>query len=132
VPGEDAGVFLQRVVTQNVLDRYLHRGQITLRQFDAGMRLYRLWRAAGSAASLTMTYAPRTDGSRELSEEQALRRSKLTSLLRRMGRFAEVLVHVCLCDQAARDWAVTRGDAPQAGVVVLRLALDQLADHWRL
>ena len=30
----------------------------------------------------------------------------------------------------ARDWAVRAGGAPQAGIVVLRLALDALADHY--
>jgi len=37
---------------------------------------------------------------------------------------------VVLCDLPARDWAISTGGAPQAGIVVLRLALEALADHY--
>lgn len=132
-PGRDAGVFYRRVTTQSVLDRYLARGQISARQFDAGIKLYRLWRAAGGAQRVTASYgALRVQARRELSDEQAALHARVTEILRRMGPLSAILVHVCLCDAAARDWASARGDAPQAGVVVLRLALDALADYWRL
>lgn len=131
-PGERAGVIRRRVTTQTMLDRYLAREQIDQRQFDAGMRLYRLWRAGGAAPRVTMSYAPRVKGGPELSDGQAVAQRRLRELLRRVGPLAGILVHVCLCDEAARDWAVKRGDAPQSGVVVLRLALDALADYWRL
>ncbi|MFQ6018807.1 MAG: DUF6456 domain-containing protein [Kiloniellaceae bacterium] len=131
-PGAEAGVFHRRVSTQSGLDRYLRRGQISQRQFDAGLKLYRMWRASGSAQCLIGAYGIRVQARRELSEEQAALRHRVTEVLRRMGRLSGILVHVCLCDEAARDWAVARGDAPQAGVVVLRLALDALADYWKL
>lgn len=131
-PGEEAGVFLRRVVTQTALDRYLQRGQISQRQFDAGMKLYRLWRASGSARSVISNYGPRVDTAKEISEDQAILRHKVSAVLRAMGRLSEILVHVCLCDLPARDWAESRRDAPQAGVVVLRLALDTLADHFKI
>jgi len=131
-PGECAGVFRRRVTTQTALDRYFVRGQISQRQFDAGMRLFRLWRAGGAAPRVTMSYAPRVKGGPELSDLQAMAQRRLRELLQRVGPLAGMLVHVCLCDEVARDWAVARGDAPQSGVVVLRLALDALADYWRL
>lgn len=131
-PGADAGVFYRRVATQSVMDRYLSRAQISQRQFDAGMKLYRLWRAAGSAQSVTFAYGPRVEARRELSQEQAELRQRVTEVLRGAGPLSAILVHVCLCDGAARDWAKARGDAPQAGIVILRLGLDALADHWRL
>lgn len=131
-PGADAGVFYRRVATQSVLDRYLSRGQINQRQFDAGARLYRLWRAAGGAQRVTLSYELRIPAGRELSDGQAALRQRLTEVLRAMGPLGGILVHVCLCDEAARTWASSRGDTPQAGVVVLRLALDALADHWKL
>jgi hypothetical protein len=77
-------------------------------------------------------YGPRVRAERQLSDDQAVLRQRVTEILRAMGPLSAILVHVCLCDEAARDWASARGDAPQAGVVVLRLALDALADHWRL
>lgn len=131
-PGERAGEIRRRVTTQTMLDRYLAREQISQRQFDAGLRLYRLWRTGGATPRVTMSYAPRVKGGPELSDAQALAQRRLRELLQRVGPLAGILVHVCLCDEAARDWAVTRGDAPQSGVVVLRLALDALADFWRL
>ena len=131
-PGEAAGVEVRRVLTQSALDRYFAREQISQRQFDAGQKLYRLWRASGGGQRVTASYGPRVQGARELTDAQAALRNDVNGVLRRMGPLAAILVHVCLCDEAARDWAHARGDAPQAGIVVLRLALDALADHWRL
>ena len=132
-PGEDAGVFYRRVTTQSMLDRYLARAQISQRQYDAGTKLYRLWRSAGGAQRVTASYAIlRVKARQELSDEQAALRHRVTEILRHVGPLSGILVHVCLCDEAARNWAAARGDTPQAGVVVLRLALDALADHWKL
>ena len=131
-PGADAGVFYRRVTTQSVLDRYLSRSQIDPRQFDVGTKLYRMWRAAGGEQRVTFSYEPRVRGRPELSDEQAVLRHRLTEVQRAMGPLAGILIQVCLCDEAARDWATSRGDAPQAGVVVLRLALDALADYWKI
>ncbi len=69
-PGVDAGVFHRRVTTQSVLDRYLSRGQIGQRQFDAGTKLYRLWRATGGAQRVTLSYELRIPAGRELSDDQ--------------------------------------------------------------
>ncbi len=130
-PGADAGVFYRRVTTQSALDRYLSRSQISQRQFDVGTKLYRMWRATGGEQRVTFSYELRVRARPELSDEQAVLRHRLTEVLRRMGPLAGILIQVCLCDEAARDWARSRGDVPQAGVVVLRLALDALADYWK-
>ena len=76
-PGADAGVFHRRVTTQSALDRYLNRSQISQRQFDAGVKLYRLWRAAGGAQRITMSYEVRIPGGREWSDDQAALRGRL-------------------------------------------------------
>lgn len=131
-PADAAGVFYRRVTTQTVLDRYRARNEISQRQFDAGAKLYAIWRAGGAAQRVTALYEVRIKARREISDRQAEMRHRITQVLRHMGPLAGVLVHVCLCDAAARDWATARGDAPQAGLAVLRLALDGLADHWRL
>ncbi len=131
-PGDEAGVQFRRVMTQSVLDRHLARDQISQREFDAGLKLYRLWRASGASPRVIASYAQRVQGARDITDRQAVLRSGVTAVLRRMGPLSGILVHVCLCDEAARDWAKARGHAPQSGVVVLRLALDALADHWRL
>jgi hypothetical protein len=131
-PTERAGITCRRVMTQSMLDRYAARNQITQRQFDAGQRLYRMWRAAGGEQRVTAFYTVRVQGQPDISDREAELRHRVTQLLRDMGALSGILVHVCLCDAAARDWATARGDAAQAGLAILRLALDGLADHWRL
>ncbi len=131
-PTTRAGISCRRVMTQSMLDRYFARKQITQRQFDAGQRLYGLWRAGGGEQRVIAYYAVRVQGQIEMSDRAADLRHRVTQLLRDMGALSGVLVHVCLCDSAARDWAINRGDAPQAGLAVLRLALDGLADYLRL
>lgn len=126
-----AGVRRARNRSQTILDRYLLRRQISERQYDAGNRIYRQWRAAGSQISVTGRYGPRLGHSPEKSEHQIDMRRRVDLALRDVGsQLSAVVVHVCLCDLPARDWAVRTGGAPQAGIVVLRLALDALADHY--
>lgn len=126
-----AGLRRARNRTQTVLDRYLLRREISERQYDAGNKLYRQWRASGSQVSVTGRYGPRLGHSPERSEFQIDMRRRVDAALRDVGKqLSAVLVHVCLCDLPARDWAIRSGGAPQAGIVVLRLALDALADHY--
>ena len=126
-----AGLRRARNRTQSVLDRYLLRRQITERQYDAGNKIYRQWRASGSQVSVTGRYGPRLGHSAEKSEHQFDMRHRVDMALRDVGlQLSAVLVHVCLCDLPARAWAISTGGAPQAGIVVLRLALDALADHY--
>ena len=126
-----AGQRRARNRTQSALDRYLLRREISERQFDAGLRLYRQWRASGSQMSVTSRYGPRLGRSPDKSEYQIDMRRRVDRALRDVGKqLAGVLVNTCLCDLPARDWAVRIGGAPQAGIVVLRLALDALADHY--
>jgi len=127
----EAGVRRARVRSQTMLDRYLQRGQVTHRQFDAGERLYRLWRATGQAPKVTASYGLRVSGAPEVSDKQAAIRADVTKALRAMGdRLASILVHVCLCDEAAGDWGERHRGRPGDGIAVLRLALDSLADYW--
>ena len=51
--------------------------------------------------------------------------------MRRIGlQLSPILVHVCLYDEAARSWATKMDEPGDAGMTVLRLALDSLAMHW--
>lgn len=129
----EAGRRRVRVLTQTLLDRYRQRGQITDRQFDAGERLHGLWRAAGAAQTVVMHYGIRIQGRGDLGERQAALRGDVTRALTTVGpRLASVLVHVCLCDEAAGDWGERHRGRSGDGIAVLRLALDALADHWGL
>ena len=126
-----AGLRRARNRTQAIIDRYLLRRQISERQFDAGTKLYRQWRASGTQVSVTGRYGPRLGHSPERSEYQIDMRRRVDAALRDVGsQLSAVLIHVCLCDLPAREWAIGAGGAPQAGIVVLRLALDALAHHY--
>lgn len=135
VPTERAGGRAVRIETQTMLDRYRRRRQIDERQYDAGNRLYRQWRAAGRQHTLVGSYGVRIACGRreEMSEHQAHMARRYGAALEAVGRqLAPVLVAVCLCDEPARRWATACGKAPQSGIVVLQLALDALADHYGL
>jgi len=126
-----AGVKRARVRSQSMLDRYLLRDQITRRQYDAGERLHRLWRAAGAAPLVVANYGPRIKGGGEIGDRQAALRADIGKVLTALGsRQASVLMHVCLCDEAAGDWGDRHRGRATDGIPILRLALDGLADHW--
>ena len=66
-----------------------------------------------------------------MTQRQAALRADVTSSLLAVGnRQASILVHVCLCDEAAGDWGERHRGRPGDGIAVLRLALDSLADHF--
>ena len=128
-----AGVRRARIKTQTMLDRYLIREQIDRRQFDAGERLHRAWRASGSAQTVVASYGLRISGGGDLTQRQAAIRADVTSALLAVGnRQASILVHVCLCDESAGEWGERHRGKANDGMAVLRLALDSLADHWGL
>ena len=48
------------------------------------------------------------------------------------GTFASILVRVCLDEEVAQDWAAANDCTEDSGIVVLRLALRELAAHYGL
>jgi len=137
-----AGRHHARNRTQTALDRYLCRKTITPRQFDAGDKLYRLWRASGGKELRAAGYEPRVDrGHFDMSPRQVQAREYLDAAMREVGKqLSPVLVHVCICGLPAKDWQITvrypganeKRRAGRAGVEILRLALDALVGHWRV
>ena len=128
----------QRARQQSYLDRYAQRGFIDVRRYVAGRRLYADWYRSGSQPYLVAAYdgqAPqrtRSPGGGP-TDHQAQLRQRVTEALHQVGPgLAAILVHVCLLDQAAKDWAAARGEGAASGIAILRLALDALADHYRI
>ncbi len=120
-----------RVRTQTMLDRYWQRRQIDARQFHAGRRLYRQWRGAGGEPRLIGAYRPRIGGPSEMSDHEADVRIAFTRAVRAVGRqLNEVVIHVCLTDGPASDWAVGKLLPKTDGIARLRAGLDALADHY--
>lgn len=122
-----------RVRTQTMLDRYWQRRQIDARQYHAGRRLYRQWRGAGGEPRLIASYRPRVSGRPEISDREADIRVAFTRAVRAVGRqLNEVVIHVCLTDGPASDWAVGKLLPKTDGIARLRAGLDALADHYRM
>ncbi len=120
-----------RVRTQTMLDRYWQRRQIDARQFHAGRRLYRQWRGAGGEPRLIAGYRPLIGGRPEMTDHEADVRVAFTRAVRAVGRqLNEVVIHVCLTDGAASDWAVGKLLPKTDGIARLRAGLDALADHY--
>ena len=128
-----AGVKRKRVETQTMLDRYHHRGQISKAQYDAGCRLHARFAATGGYANIVGSYDIRIQsGAPGTLPRQVEAYERVAKALRYVGRqLSPILITVCLRDTSARDWAVQQDDNPESGLVVLRLALDRLAEYYQ-
>jgi hypothetical protein len=124
------GAFGARI--QSVIERQLMRGQITKRQADAAEKLYRAW-ALGCEGARTDTKgcAAWTPAGYMDSQLDALRLYKDAQTAVGLSRWPLLLHVVCL------DWTVARFSNEVARnrtgcQELLRSALDDLADHFRL
>ena len=121
-----------RIHTQTMLDRYLNRRQIDARQFNAGRRVYRQWRASGGEPRVVANFFG-TGGGGEMTDDQAELRVAFTRAIRGIGaQLSGVVVHVCLIDGSAAEWAISRMLPRSDGIARLRAGLDALADHYGL
>lgn len=128
----------KRVETQTIIDRYRmgsknRKPLITSRQYEAAVRLYADWYNSGSAPRVVASYEHQIPGDGDQSDRQIMARDRYQRAIQAVGiRLSGVLTHVCLHDLPVTRWAWQHGYAPQAGMAALHLALDTLADHYRL
>lgn len=130
-----AGQKQARVETQSLLDRYMRRDLIERREYDAGNKLYRLWRKSGSPFTVVGTYGVevRAGGDEGAQERQANAWHAYCGACNAIGRrLAAVVVRVCCYDEPANQASKANGDSKDAGLALLRAGLDELADHWRM
>jgi hypothetical protein len=133
----------RRSVTVNLAESpltWLHaRGHLTDRQFDAGERLRADYERAQMAPSITMRWDPvRVDGGGgshglTTSERQVAAKSRFDGAMAEAGRgLTDILWRVaCACEglpdvEKALEWPA------RSGKVVLRIALDRVADFYRI
>ena len=134
-----------RTVTVNLAESplgwLLARGLIDERQFDAGEKLRGDWERAQLAPSLTMRWdaAPRSGGRRgsadhlEPGERQAAARQRFDAAMAALGRDLNDIAWRVICSGEAMPVAEKALGWPvRSGRLVLRLALDRLADFYRL
>lgn len=134
-----------RSVTVNLAESplgwLLARAMIDRRQFDAGEKLRGDWERANLSPSITMRWdaAPRSGNRRggidhlEPSERQAAARQRFDAAMEALGRDLNDIAWRVICSgdsmpvaEKALGWPV------RSGRLVLRMALDRLADFYRL
>ncbi len=128
-------------LTQDVVDRYLARGDLTGRTAEAAVRvrgvlerLTREPRLIGAYGNRLATASSRTQKVPDGPGEGVHRAGDVWRLLaRRMGPILSGLVTAVFCEGiSARDWAARSQRHPASGIEILRIALDACADHWGL
>ena len=133
----------RRSVTVNLGESpltWLHaRGHLTDRQYDAGERLRADWERAQLGPSVTMRWdAVRIKGSGgerglDATERQIAAKARFDAALEEAGAgLADVLWRVACAGEALRDAEKGLGWPARSGKLVLGLALDRVADFYRI
>ena len=131
----------RRSVTVNVAESpltWLHaRGHLDDRQYLAGERLRADWEAAHLSPSLTMNWNPvRTNASRrglEPGERQIAARARFDKAVALAGPgLADVLWRVVCAGDGLPDAERALGWPVRSGKLVLKLALDRVAEFYRI
>ncbi len=127
--------------TESPLGWLLARGLVTHRQFNAGERLRSDWERGQLAPRVTMSWdaAPITRGCVGAASEPDLGGAQLDAR-RRFDEavaaagpgLADILWRVVCAGEGMRDAESALGWPARAGKLVLTLALDRVADHYRI
>ena len=111
------------------------RGLISPRQFEAGERLRGDWERAQLGPRVTMRWAPRVDGGGaiDLAGPQVSAKRRFDGAVAAAGPgLADVLWRVVCAGEGMPAAEKALGWPARAGRVVLGLALDRVASHYRL
>ena len=112
------------------------RGLVDGRQFESGERLRADWERAGLAPSVTMRWTARVDGGRpgdDPATAQLSAKRRFDAAVAEVGRgLSDILWRVVCAGEALPGAEKALGWPARSGRLVLTLALDRLADHYRL
>ena len=132
----------KRSVTVNIAESpltWLHaRGHLDDRQFDAGERLRADYERAQIAPSITMRWDPvRVDGGGgdglTSSERQLAARARFDGAMSQAGAgLKDILWRVACACEGLPDAEKALGWPARSGKLVLKLALDRVADFYRI
>lgn len=134
-----------RTVTVNLAESPLGwlraRSLISSRQFDAGEQLRGDWERAQLAPSVTMRWdaAPTRRGRAGPPEgidpttAQLVAKRRFEAAIAEVGRgLSDILWRIACAGEGMRDAERALGWPARAGRLVLGIALDRLADHYRM
>ena len=140
-----AGRRAVRSVTVNALESPLgwlfSRGLVSRRQFDAGEQLRSDWERSGLSSRVTMQWdcAPvgrQRGGSAAsvdiLASQVDARRRFDTAVAAAGPGLSDILWRVVCSGEGMREAELALGWPARAGKLVLALALDRVADHYRI
>ena len=143
--GDKAGKGRRRSVTVNAVESPLgwlrSRGLVTLRQYDAGEQLRLDWESSSLGPQVTMSWNASgvTSGSRGSterlngSERTLAAKDRFEAALAAAGSgLSDILWRVVCAGEGMRDAETALNWPARAGKLVLALALDRVADHYRL
>ena len=142
---EGVGFRPARSVTVNAAESplgwLLARGLVSRRQYDAGERLRCDWERALVARGVRLTWAP-ARGARgrggwapapDLTGSQLDAKRRFDAAVAAAGPgLADILWRVVCAGEGMRDAETALGWPARAGKLVLALALDRVADHYRV
>lgn len=134
-----------RSVTVNLAESPLGwlkaRGLVTSRQFDAGEQLRTDWERACLAPSTTMRWEATPPGRAArgphdpagATDAQLAARRRFDAAVAAAGSgLADILWRIVCAGEGMREAERALGWPARAGRVILTLALDRLADHYRM
>lgn len=126
-----------RVKDQTPMDRYYTRrqldknGDVNYILFQAGERLLADFYYAGLLAKTTSSYEPRIKTFYNFMEHREDRIKSYKKAMQNVGQSVRaILVHVCCLQGFANEWALKHGQKSDAGLIILRMALHDLAIHY--
>ncbi|HEX8194546.1 MAG TPA: DUF6456 domain-containing protein [Allosphingosinicella sp.] len=141
--GQRARTRTARSVTVNLAESPLgwlkSRGHVTPRQYEAGDRLREEWERAQYAPGVTMRWDASGMGgggapeAMNASEAHVAARRRFEAAVEAVGGgLSDVLWRVVCAGEGMREVERALGWPARAGKLVLTLALDRLADHYRI
>lgn len=123
-----------RIETQTQIDRYHRRKSITEDQAEAGRRYFVDAYYSGRIPISHALVGERVDRAVEtVSDRYVAAYQRRKHAMRALGGgLIEIAEWVCCEDMAAESYAIRRREHPRAGIAILRLALETLAQHYGL
>lgn len=135
----------RRSVTVNEVESPLgwlrSRGHLSERQFEAGERLREDWEASHLAPSVTMRWDPAPvsrGGGRQgdgltPGERQLAARKRFDAAVAEAGTgLSDILWRIVCAGEGMREAETALGWPARAGKLVLAMALDRVADYYRI
>jgi hypothetical protein len=117
------------------------RGHLSERQYEAGERLRDDWEASQLAPRVTMRWdpapisrgAPRAGDGLTPGERQLAARARFDAAVKEAGTgLSDILWRIVCAGEGMREAETALGWPARAGKLVLAMALDRVADYYRL